>query len=183
MLVVIAVGYLAGIKFGFWDRDVEVIAALGAAAVWFLRSGIHALNEDRQARVRANGDGDALDRVNADLQRELELERAGEYKTAPPSTMPLIALFFCLALSGCARFSTVQTDTSYDEHDKPTRSVTTRAKASTFFTSRSALANFKASQTDKTQGASVGSLTQESSGTNAVRVIEGLARIAEALPK
>jgi hypothetical protein len=88
-----------------------------------------------------------------------------------------------ISAAGCARFSTTQTDTSYDNQGKPTRSVTTKAKASTFGTSKSSLANFKASQTDKTQSAAVGALTQEASGTNAVAVIQGLARIAEALPK
>jgi hypothetical protein len=92
------------------------------------------------------------------------------------------AILLLLQLVGCARFSTTQTDLSY-ENGKPARQITTRAKASTLFTARSALANFKASQTDKTQGASVGSLSQETSGTNAVAALSALARIMEALPK
>jgi len=66
-----------------------------------------------------------------------------------------------LLIGGCARFTTVQTDVSVDQ-DGSSRTITTRATAYTLFASRSALANWKASQTDKTQGASVGTLTQES---------------------
>ena len=71
-----------------------------------------------------------------------------------------------IAVTGCARFSTVQSDTSYDEEGRPLRTITTRAQAWTCGTSKSTLANFKASQTDKTQSAAVGSLSQESSSTN-----------------
>lgn len=68
---------------------------------------------------------------------------------------------------GCARFQTTQTDTSY-EKGVPLRTITTKATATTFFEAKSALASFKATQTDKTQSASVGALNQESGGaTNA----------------
>ncbi|MEI7733723.1 MAG: hypothetical protein WCO56_29430 [Verrucomicrobiota bacterium] len=60
--------------------------------------------------------------------------------------------------AGCARFSTTQTDTSY-ENGRPAREITTHATASTIFAGKSVLANWKASQTDKTQGASVGNLS------------------------
>jgi hypothetical protein len=100
-----------------------------------------------------------------------------------PQLLMALSLGASVAFTGCARFSTVQTDTSYDEHDKVIRKITTRAKAGTLFTARSALANFKASQTDKTQGASVGSLTQETSGTNSVAALRELRGIIEALPK
>ena len=79
-----------------------------------------------------------------------------------------IATLMALALVGCARFTTTQTDVS------PERTITTKATAWTFGTSRSALANFRASQTDKTQGASVGSLSQESSGTNVVQALQAI---------
>lgn len=78
-----------------------------------------------------------------------------------------LILLFCIgapAIAGCARFTTTQTDVSY-ENGKPTRTVTTRAQATTLFEAKSALANFKASQTDKTQSASVGALNQESTGS------------------
>ena len=89
----------------------------------------------------------------------------------------------CSLGCGCARFSTTQTDLSYDK-GQPQRSVTTKATAWTLGTSKSALANFKASQTDKTQSANVGSLTQESSSSNAVMLVEKIvgAAVKAALP-
>ena len=86
-------------------------------------------------------------------------------------------------LTGCASFSTTQTDLSYDENLQQYREITTKVKAHTFGTSKSELAKFKATQTDKTQGASVGSLTQESNGTNAVAVLDRIHKIISALPK
>ncbi len=78
-----------------------------------------------------------------------------------------------LLFAGCARFVTKQTDRSYlCEHGTEIREITTKVTATTFFESHSALANFKALQTDKTQSASVGSLNQEASATNLVKIIE-----------
>lgn len=83
--------------------------------------------------------------------------------------MKRLTLMFTVLLAGCAQFSTTQTDTSITNKDgTTTRTVTTKATATTFLESKSALANFKASQTDKTQAASVGSLSQESNATNAI---------------
>lgn len=86
----------------------------------------------------------------------------------PPSGLGLwLICGLSLSLVGCARFTTNQTDASY-ENGQIVRQVTTKAQAVTVFEAKSALANFKASQTDKTQSASVGSLSQESAGaTNA----------------
>lgn len=76
------------------------------------------------------------------------------------------------ALSGCAKFITTQEDTSYDATTgNKTRTITTQASARTFFDANSQLAKFKATQTDKTQSATVGTLNQESSGSNAVQVL------------
>jgi hypothetical protein len=75
--------------------------------------------------------------------------------------------------TGCARFNTTQRDLSYDEQGNPTREITTRATAYTFFAGQSSLASWKASQTDKTQGATVGNLTQEANaGTNLIALVE-----------
>lgn len=98
-----------------------------------------------------------------------------------PVNGPIIGnLMFWVALAvlftGCARFNTKQTDASY-ENGIQQRTITTKATAWTFGTSKSALANFKASQTDKTQGASVGALSQEASGTNAVEALKSLENI------
>ncbi len=80
-------------------------------------------------------------------------------------TFPLV----CALVSGCAYFSTDQTDKSYvDDKGKPTREITTTAKATTFFAGKSELAKFKASQTDKTQSASVGNLNQATDGAEAL---------------
>ena len=94
----------------------------------------------------------------------------------------LIISSAALLLMGCAHFQTTQTDSSY-EKGLPVRSVTTRASAFTFFDASSQLSKFKATQSDKTQSASVGSLAEGSSGSNAVAIVQGLAEIAKALPK
>lgn len=87
-----------------------------------------------------------------------------------------------ILLCGCSSFKTVQEDVNY-EQGQPLRSITTKTTARTFFDSKSELSKFKASQTDKTQTTSVGSLSQESNGTNAVTMLEALAKIVSALPK
>lgn len=87
-----------------------------------------------------------------------------------------ILLLLLAGLAGCARFSTVQTDRSYtDACGNEVREITTKAKATTFFDARSALANFKATQTDKSQSASVGALNQEAYGTNVAKLVEAVA--------
>lgn len=69
------------------------------------------------------------------------------------------------ALTSCARFSTKQTDLSY-EKGKPVRAITTKATGHSFFAAKASLATWKASQTDKTQGATVGNLSLESNATS-----------------
>jgi hypothetical protein len=83
-----------------------------------------------------------------------------------------LALLLAIGLvPGCARFSTSQSDIRYT-NGVPERAIRTRASSYTFFDSQSGLTRWKATQTDKSQGASVGSLNQESSGTNAVQAIK-----------
>ena len=91
----------------------------------------------------------------------------------------LVLLFSLVLLQGCARFSTTQTDISTTYHEdgsKTTRTIITEAGSSTFFDSSSALAKWKATQSDKTQSASVGVLNQETSGTNTVDLIKAIAQ-------
>lgn len=88
--------------------------------------------------------------------------------------LPLLALFVA---SGCARFSTLQTDVRYNDKGVKTGSITTRAGAFTFWESKSVLANFKASQTEKNQSALVGSLSQETSATNSVEALKSIENI------
>lgn len=83
------------------------------------------------------------------------------------------AILLALALVGCARFSTKQIDERKAPDGESTK-IETHVSASTLFTSKSQLANVSANQTERAQGASVGSLSQQSSGTNAVRALEAL---------
>ena len=86
----------------------------------------------------------------------------------------IITLIGVAALVGCARFSTIQKDISY-EKGEPSREITTRATASTFFAAKSSLASWKARQTDKSQGASVGNLSQEADArTNLNAIVEAV---------
>ena len=88
----------------------------------------------------------------------------------------LAAAVCVLALVGCARFSTKQTDLSYGTDGKPLRGITTKATACTFWSSSSQLANFKATQTDKTQGATVGTLNQSAdTSTNLSAIVRAVA--------
>ena len=80
----------------------------------------------------------------------------------------LIIGLFC----SCARFTTHQTDESLTNPDgTESRIITTRATSYTLWSAKSALANLKVTQTDKTQGASVGNLNQEASDTNIVNAL------------
>lgn len=77
---------------------------------------------------------------------------------------------------GCASFKTTQIDES-----NPTtglRKITTTVSTRTFWDSKSDLAKLKASTTDKTQSLGVGSIVNESSGTNAVTLIEAVVAAA-----
>jgi hypothetical protein len=82
-------------------------------------------------------------------------------------------LFLALLCTGCAGFKTTQTDERQLPDGSYTK-ITTRASSRTLFTSKSDLANFKASQTEGQQSATVGSLGQASSGTNAVEALKSL---------
>lgn len=94
--------------------------------------------------------------------------------------LPLLAIV-AVAVTGCARFSTKQTDLSYGTNGLPLRQISTKASSYTLWESKSSLANWKASQTDKTQGASVGSLNQESGGTNTAATISALVQLMRTL--
>ena len=75
---------------------------------------------------------------------------------------PLLALaILALLLNGCARFTTVQTEV----RNETETTITTKAKATTFLSSKSSLANWTAKQAEGEQGASVGNLEQQSDGT------------------
>jgi hypothetical protein len=86
----------------------------------------------------------------------------------------ILSTVILIACVGCARFSTKQTDLSYDTNGKPQRQITTKAAGTTFFSAKATLASWKASQTDKTQGANVGNMNLESSDTNVVRIVDAV---------
>jgi len=91
--------------------------------------------------------------------------------------MKTLLILALVLLAGCARFSTKQTDERL-EADGATTTITTVASSWTLWSSKSALANFKASQTEKTQGATVGTLNQEATDANTARIIEAVTAAA-----
>ena len=82
---------------------------------------------------------------------------------------------------GCARYHTLQTDTSYEE-GKPVRSITTKVTASTLFNAKSEITKSKTSQSDKTQTSAVGSVSQ-SATNHVVETLREINGILEKLPK
>jgi hypothetical protein len=93
-----------------------------------------------------------------------------------------LLLLLVLSSAGCSRFKTTQTDLSYDPATGQRREIKTTATAGTFIAGKSALANWKASQTDKTQGASVGSLSQESDATESLKALAEILKAARPTP-
>lgn len=87
-------------------------------------------------------------------------------------------------LTGCAGLVTEQSETTYDTTGKIILGVkTTKVSAHTMFDSKTELSKLSVSSTDKTQSSKVGTLSQESSGTNTVSMIEALAKLVGAIPK
>lgn len=84
----------------------------------------------------------------------------------------LLLIASALALAGCANFKSTQTDLSY-EKGAPSRQITTKTSARTFFAAKSELSRYKALTTDKTQSLGIGGLNQEA--TNNLEVIIGAA--------
>ena len=72
---------------------------------------------------------------------------------------------------GCARFNS--TVTERNTPDGSTERVT-KVNAGTLFDSKSELTKLNSGQTDKSQKVSIGSLNQESSGSNAVSFAESV---------
>ena len=109
------------------------------------------------------------------------------HRTRPATAsvpIPVVFLTGIVALglgTGCARFTTRQQDISYDTNGTPTRAVSTRASAYTFWEADSKLSQFKALQTDKTQSASVGSLDQSAGSTNTVAALHAIVQILNTL--
>lgn len=108
--------------------------------------------------------------VQVTVSRSTAPSMEGVVRSLALFCVPVLAVS---VMAGCARFKTTQVDERRAPNGESTK-ISTTVAASTLWTSRSQLANFKASQTEKSQGASVGSLSQESSGTNTVRALEAI---------
>lgn len=77
-----------------------------------------------------------------------------------------------LLATGCASFSTKQRDIR-TLPDGSSTEITTTAKSSTLFSAKSNLTKWQARQTEGTQGAEVGGLSQQG-GTNTVEALKAL---------
>ena len=86
----------------------------------------------------------------------------------------VIAAVLVWTVAGCASYKTVQEDTSYDELGQAIRKITTTVKVGTFCDSNSALATSKATNTDKSQTSELGGLSQSSSASNVVLVLQAI---------
>jgi hypothetical protein len=74
----------------------------------------------------------------------------------------LLAVVLIYLPAGCARIVTDQTDTTTTKPDGTRiRTVSTRAAGGTFLASKQHLDKLRTTQTDKTQGMSVGAIDQE----------------------
>ena len=85
--------------------------------------------------------------------------------------LPLILGLLLVLSSGCARFTSTVTERELSDG---TVERVTVVKVSTLMDSKSELAKLSSGQTEKSQKVSIGSLTQESSATNAVNLVESV---------
>jgi hypothetical protein len=92
--------------------------------------------------------------------------------------MTKILCLSLLAFCGCAQLSSRQTETIAPDGSS-TR--VTRLRVTTFFDAKSEIAKLRSTTTDKTQGLTVGGLSEGSSGTNAVNAIKSLADLVNTL--
>jgi len=84
----------------------------------------------------------------------------------------LLAVALTFGLSGCASYTTTQTDTSYEKTNQ-VRAITTKVTVKTFWAAKSDLAKSAVVNTDKSQSSRVGSLSQTATNNmeQVVRVI------------
>ncbi len=87
-------------------------------------------------------------------------------------------IFATAILSGCAHFSSVQTDTLPDGTVRETR-----IRVLTLFDAHNDLAKLRATMSDKSQGMSLAGLSENASSTNAVKVLELIAAIVGTVAK
>lgn len=189
----------------------EIIAAGVLAAIGVIWGVLHRSKALGLSDAEKSAENDAIEReavrdadeiynrIKGDSSRSVFAPRVDAQTQGDPGgtsvngNIPLTILLGAAVVglvTGCASFVTDQRDISYEAVTNgtkttsvPTREITTRAKARTFWDAKSALARFAAAQSDKSQSARVGELGMETSGTNAVRVLQELRGIVQALPK
>jgi len=83
---------------------------------------------------------------------------------------PLLVVLLALA-TGCARFNSTVTERTLPDGSNERVTI---VRAVTLFDSKSELAKLSSGQTDKSQKVSIGSLNQESSGTNVANLVESV---------
>jgi hypothetical protein len=93
----------------------------------------------------------------------------------------VLAAVLAWIVAGCASYRTIQEDTSYDEAGNPIRKITTTVKVGTFCDSNSALATSKATNTDKSQSSELGGLSQSTSASNIVLVLQAIQGIVSSV--
>lgn len=81
-------------------------------------------------------------------------------------------------LAGCSHIGTVQEKL----HPDGTKEIT-RVEITTFFDGKTDLAKFRTTSTDKSQGMSVGSVSENASSTNAVELLRSIGAILATMPK
>jgi len=90
----------------------------------------------------------------------------------------LTTLLACGLAFGCARFHSAQVETAPDGTQR-----TTHIYVLTLFDAHSDLTKLRATTTDKTQGMSLAGLSESSSSTNLVQILQLIAAIAAATAK
>jgi hypothetical protein len=90
-------------------------------------------------------------------------------------TIGVFIWLLVLLFAGCAVFSSQQVETALDGTKRETR-----IKVYTMFDANSDLTKLRASTTDKTQGMTLAGLSESSSSTNFVHILQLLATIAAA---
>lgn len=88
--------------------------------------------------------------------------------------LKLLPLLFLSA--GCASFTVTQTDFGGTNR-------TTKVEINTLFDSHNDVSKLRTTFTDKSQGISLGGLSESSTGTNAIEGLKILRDIVQALPK
>lgn len=93
-------------------------------------------------------------------------------KTRIKSVLAILLVIGAAAFTGCASYTTTQTDDSYEKTNK-VRSITTKVSVSTIWAAKSDLAKSAVVNTDKSQSSRVGSLNQSATNNleNVLRII------------